>query len=533
MRLSHISVESNALQNVSYHPGVAPEAKVSGSGYPTSIAKVPSFLQRVFSFPAMLASLLVGAVCLTTRGFHVDPDLWWHIKVGDTILKTHTWPTTDTYSFTVSGQPWLAYEWLGEIVLALANRAGGFLGLEILLMALGGSILLALYGLASLHSGNSKAGFVASTILLALATVSFSLRPQMLGYLFLILTLLALERFRQGKYTALWFVPLVMLLWVNTHGSWIVGLGAILVYWLSGLVGFRAGSLQAKRWTQGERIRISGAFLLSLATVLITPYGPRIAASPFEFAFSLPLNATSIIEWQSMPFQMAGGEIFLALLLGTILMQVAGNYPWRLEELILFLFGLMMACLHVRFLLVFVPFFAPLLASIIAHWIPRYDSRKDKPALNAALMITVLAAILHFFPSRTDLGKSVAKDFPVGAVEYLRQHPVAEPMYDTYGFGGYLIWSRGPAHKVFIDGRGDVYERGGVLGDYLHIAHIKPGTLAVLDGYGVQSCLINRDEALATLLSASPHWHRAYSDSLSAIFVRDRKIQNALANGSN
>ena len=78
----------------------------------------------------------------------------------------------------------------------------------------------------------------------------------------------------------------------------------------------------------------------------------------------------------------------------------------------------------------------------------------------------------------------------------------------------------GPQQKVFIDGRGDVYERGGVLADYVHITHLKPASLAVLRGYGVKSCLVQRDEPLATLLSASPEWQRIYSDAQSALFTR-------------
>src|ERR1700683_3659091 len=69
--------------------------------------------QVVFSFAAMLGTCLIGRVFLSLRSFQVDPDLWWHIKVGEGILATHHWPTTDAYSFTVAGQPWVSYEWLG------------------------------------------------------------------------------------------------------------------------------------------------------------------------------------------------------------------------------------------------------------------------------------------------------------------------------------------------------------------------------------------------------------------------------------
>ena len=283
----------------------------------TSRKSCPS-CNKCSHFPPCWRVLLVGAVFVSGRKFLVDPDIWWHIKVGDTILNTHRWPTTDVYSFTVSGQPWFAYEWLGEVVLALANRIGGVRGLETLLIALGSAIMLALYGLATARSGNSKAGFAASSVLLVLATASFSLRPQMLGYLFLILTLLALERFRQGKPKSLWFIPVMMLLWVNTHGSWIIGLGAVLVYWISGLVEFRAGDLDTRRWTKKERIGISWVFLLSVAALPITPYGTRIALSPFEYAFSLPLNATSIVKMAVNALRHGYGRVWFCLL-GTII----------------------------------------------------------------------------------------------------------------------------------------------------------------------------------------------------------------------
>ena len=479
-----------------------------------------SALQKVFSFPMMLATLLVGGVAASLRLFDVDPDLWWHIKVGESILATHHFPTTDPYSFTVHGQLWLAYEWLGEIMLATAHRIGGLRGLDALLIALGCAVMLAIYAFATIRTSNSKAGFAAAAILLIIARPSFSLRPQMFGYLLLVLTLIALELFRQGKRSALWCLPLLMLAWVNIHGSWVIGMGAIFVYWMSGLVEFQVGGIETQRWSAGDRRRISFVFLLCLCALPLTPYGTRIAMSPFEYASSLPLNVTKIMEWQPMAFNLAGGKIFLALLLGFVVAQIAFRYTWNLAELGLFLFGIVMACLHIRFLLVFVPFFTPILAVMIARWMRGYDALKDRFVLNAVLMTIAAVGVVRYFPSRAQLERIVAEKWPVDAVEYLNAHEVPGPMYNAYGFGGYLVWTRGPEHKVFIDGRADVYERGGVFADYLHISRLEPGALAVLRNYGIRSCLINRDEALGTLLSASPDWKRVYSDSVAALYVR-------------
>ena len=506
-------------------PADSPAAEVAGepSSVDAAIAqarRMGALLRRAISFPAMLGVLLVGAVFVAGSTFSVDPDLWWHIRVGQEVLSTHHWPTTDPYSFTVAGQPWMAYEWLGEVLLGGIVRIAGLQGLMALLIVLASAVILALYGYATLRSGNSKAGFVACAVLYALTTPFFSMRPQMLGYLFLILTLIALERFRQGKPRFLWFLPLIFLLWVNTHGSFVIGLGTIFVYWLAGLKKFELGGIEAHEWTAVQRTRLELIFLLCLGVLPITPYGARLAAYPFDMALSQPVNVANVLEWQPMPFNLLGGKIFLVLLLGFFVAQVALRLTWRAEELALFLFGTMMACLHLRFLILFVPFFAPLLVTIFARWVPRYDCKKDIFALNAALIVLVITGIVHYFPTDAEMHKLVAKTYPAAAVEHLRQHPLPGPMFNTYGFGGYLVWAL-PEQKVFIDGRGDVFERGGVFSDYLHIANLKPGALAVLDNYHVQFCLLERDEALTSVLSASPEWKRIYSDSVSALYVRN------------
>jgi hypothetical protein len=507
-------------------PEVAVAAPTAKSGN-----RATGWLSQVFSFPALLGALLVGAVFVTARLFLVDPDLWWHIKVGQDILSTHSWPTTDAYSFTVAGQPWLAYEWLGDVLLGAVARFGGLQGLEACLIVLGSAVMLALYTYMTVRSGNPKAGFAASAVLFVLAMPSFSLRPQMLGYLFLILTLIALERFRQGAKRALWVLPPLMLVWINTHGSWIIGLGTIFVWWASGLMEFRLGGIEARRWTADERIRLEFIFLLCLAVLPITPYGVRVSASPFEFAFDLPLNVTHIKEWQSMPFNLLGGKLFLALLLGFFLLNMALRFGCRLHELVLFVGGTVMACLHVRFLLVFVPFFAPLLVTAVERWMPAYEKRKDHRFLNAALMAVLLAALIHYFPTKAEMQQSVARQYPVRAVEYLRQHPLPGPMYNTYGYGGYLIWSM-PGHKVFMDGRADVYERGGAFGDYLQVADLRPAAFAVLRSYGIQSCFLERGEALATVLSAMPEWRQVYSDDKSVVLVRRGAAKSSVPNAS-
>jgi hypothetical protein len=70
-----------------------------------------------------------------------------------------------------------------------------------------------------------------------------------------------------------------------------------------------------------------------------------------------------------------------------------------------------------------------------------------------------------YFPSWSDYARVVVCNSPVQAVCYLDTHSVPGPMYNSYEFGGYLLWARGPQHKVSIDGRAEVYKRTGVFQD--------------------------------------------------------------------
>ena len=480
-------------------------------------SQLGELLRWLCSFPVMLGGLLVGAVFAIERAFIVDPDLWWHIRTGELILSTHRWAMTDPYSYTSFGAPWMSCEWLGDIFFAAVYHLGGLRGLEALLVVLASAVMLALYGFATLRSGSSKAGFVASAVLLVLANASFNLRPQMLGYLFVILTLIALERFCQGKQRAVWTLPILFLIWINTHGSWVIGLATVALYIACGLRSFQIGSLASRRWTRSERLRLETVLMLSLAVIPITPYGVRLAAYPFTVASALPISVASVMEWQVMPFNLVGGKIFLALVLGFFLAQLVFRFLWRLFEVLLFLGGVAIACLHVRFLLLFVPFFAPLLATVIARWIPRYDRSKDKNALNFALLAGIVIAMVHYLPSQADMNKKVGDQFPVQALAYMNRHSVPVPLFNSYGFGGYMIEA---GYKTFIDGRSELFEQTGVLDDYMHITLLKPGAIKVLEGYGIRSCLLQRDEPLSTVLTSLPDWQKLYSDDVTALYVK-------------
>jgi len=488
-------------------------------------------LRKLLSFPVFLGALLVAGVFLAlsvrlqdaasqppgqNHPSFVEGDTWWHIAAGERILATHTWPTTNYFSFTAPDSEWIAYEWLGEVTMALAARRG-LVGMMALLFGLASAIVLLLYYYAYLGCGNSKAACAATALVLPLVGAFFTLRPQLLGYVFLLITLICLERFRQGRQKALWILPPLFVLWVNTHGTFVLGFLVLFVYWAAGLVDLRFERVRSERWSRARRLHLEIVFLLSVLALAVTPYGTRLIGYVAN-ASSQPVNLANIQEWQALGFDQLFAKVFLGLVLLFLLAQVCWRPKYRLGELALLLFALYAACVHQRFVPFFAVIFAPILATLLARWVPPYQPAKDQYALNAVLVALFLAAIVGLFPSKRQLGQLIAQNYPVRAIRYLQEHPQLSRMLNEHSWGGYLI--RSLRQKVFIDGREDAYEPAGVFEDYLDITRLDKRTLMLLHKYDVEACLLERAAPLGTLLESLPEWQKAYGDEVSELFIR-------------
>jgi len=504
----------------------------------TSPLQATAAWRKCVSFPVFLGALLVAATFIAIRGnldtvraasaasapqFFLEGDLWWHITAGKQILATHTWPTSDTYSFTAAGSAWIAYEWLGEIALAMVERAGGLRALAALYIALQSAIVVLIYFYACLRCRNVRAAFLAAAIMLPLASQFSLLRPQEFGSVFLLITLICLERFRRGRPRALWPLPLVLAAWVNTHGSFVLGFVALAVYAVCGLVEGRRGGMVAVRWSRDQRRQLGIVSLLAALGLTLTPYGTRLAFYPFRMALSQPTVVSVLHEWRPLEWGRWYGIIFLLLIVYFIVTQVLYRPVHRLEDLVLLFMAVYAAAAHARFLLFFVPVFAPILAVLLARWVPPLTATRDRYVLNSILILGIVAGVVAFLPHTHELASAMQRRAPQLAVEYLRGHELPKPMFNDSDWGGYLIATRWPEHRVFIDGRFDVYEYSGVLAAYLRIMQPSPEAIPLLAKYNVQSCLLKRDSALAALLGTEAGWQRVYADDLSVLFVRKKR----------
>ena len=477
------------------------------------------FFRKVFSFPGVIVCLLAVLALLTVRNRFDDSDLWWHLKVGQVICATHAIPLVDLFSFTTHHQSLVPQEWLAEVTIYAAYRCAGLSGLMFWFCFFAAAQVIAGYILCSLYSGNLKVAFAGAMLVWLFATEGFSLRPQMIAYLLLIaeLVFIHLGRTRNAR----WFfaLPVIFVLWINCHGSFMLGLILAGIYLFASFFSFRAGSLVSEAWPQPGRRTFLIAFGISLAALFLNPTGIRQILYPFDTMLKMPLLVANVAEWAPLNMTETRGVALMAVLLLILLLAVTRRAELHFDELLLLAAGTWLAVSHQRMLPVFGILAAPIASRQLAGAWENYEAAKDHIAPNAVLIALGMLALWIGFPSAGNLEQQVEAQSPVKAADFLRSSHLAGPMLNAYDFGGYLIWAA-PQYPVFIDGRTDIYEWSGVLGEFGNWATLRTDPRVLLDKYKIGFCLLGRHSPMARVLPLMPGWKLVYADSISVIFAR-------------
>src|SRR6266699_872143 len=455
-------------EKASYH-GIAAPPTLGKSM--SSAGRLSTQMRRAFSFLTMLAFLLVTLEFIMTRGSVVDPDIWWHLRNAEYLFQHHQFPRADMYSFTVEGHPWINHEWLSEIPYYLAWRAGGLGGVNAVMFATISLIFLGLLYLSYMETRHFKAAIVACCFLTFIASVSFGPRTILFGYLYLVLLLIILQRFRQRGSAPLWMIPPLFCLWANTHGSWSLGLILFFVIAVVGLVCGSCGRIYSVRWTPAQLRKLVLTGAATIAALFVNPYGWRLVYYPFDLAFNQRLNITHVAEWVTVNFHEMRGKLVLILIVGLLLSALIRNRRWNLGELLILLFALYSGLTYIRFLVLLGIVVAPVLAQTL-DFFPRYRPLEDTPKINTAVIVLLIGLMVFRWPRDAKVRQSVEENYPSGVLTYLKTNPLHGNMLNFYLWGGYLGWND-PSIKVFVDSRVDIFEYEGVLEDYLNILMLK------------------------------------------------------------
>lgn len=514
MNQTNASEEPLPVPVIEHQPVSIPDRGTSHAGR--------SILRWLFSFPAMLCALLAALTVLTVQERFNDPDLWWHLRLGETIWRTHSIPHTDWFSFTTHGHAWIPHEWLAQLTIYAAWRFGGYTGLMLWLCVVPSLLFILLYVLCALYSGNAKVSLLGGMMGWFFGSVGLAIRPLVIGHLLLVLELLAIHLARTRNPRWLLALPPIFAVWVNCHGSYVVGLMVLGVLWVCSFFDVSAGALVCRSWTAGQRRWLTWSGILCLGALLLNPIGVRLLAFPFDVFVNQTNSLTFVSEWHSLDLN-DGRAIGLFVVAGIVfLMALFRRGEFRLEELILLALGFGMAVRHERMLFVFGLLAAPVVSRILGNAWERYDPRRDLRVANAIFMSAAIAVAISVFPNTRQLREQVIKTSPVRAVDFIRRSGLAGPMLNDYDFGGYLIWAL-PEQKVFIDGRADVYDWTGVFGEMARWALVQEDPNLLLNKYAINWCLLRKTAPMAQVLPLLHGWKNVYSDDLAVIFVREKR----------
>jgi hypothetical protein len=484
-----------------------------------------SWSTRVFSLPVALGLLLVYLLVFLSAAGNVtrslaDNDVWWHLRNASELMRTGHFIRADSYTFTVAGKAWINFEWLGELPYYFANRWLGDRGLYLVLILVAAAIVLGIYCLARLRSGSWSGAFFATGIAVFLTTVSLLPRPLLFGWLFLVIELGVLWSLRKGRDFTAW-LPLLFLVWINTHGSWFIGFVLMTIFIGCGFFEGEWGNLYATRWTPKEARKLLIVAGASFAGLFINPYGWRLVAYPLDVAFRQRATVENIAEWGSLDFHSARGKIVVVIFVLLAVLQLVRRRRWPVEDVALGVIGFYGAVTYVRFLFLIAILVVPLLAiDFRTHEARQSGSDKDQRLISALVMAALIAMMARAYPTGGRLHAGVAEAFPEKAIPYVRSIAGRGNLFNDFNWGGYFEWEA-PEVKEFIDPRVDIFVHEGVMSDYLRATKLQD-TFAVLDKYQIRYVLLERDYPAAYLLGHSAEWKRAYDDGQAVVFERVR-----------
>lgn len=450
----------------------------------------------------------------------VDPDMWWHLKTGEYIWQNNVIPKTDFYSFSNSGHPWITHEWLAEVIFYLANGAGNFYGLFLLNLG----VLSAVYYLAGrLIYLRAEKDLTLTTVILVACMVFTSIfwvfRPHLIAYIYFVSYLLILELFHRGKnYT--WLLPLIMVLWVNTHGSYIMGTVLILLHIAAGIFPLNFGKLKAEVWTRPQLKKLLLTLTLVIAAVFANPNTYKLLYYPF-FTINSQQIVDNIAEWSSPNFHNPVFKTFLAYFFVVFATLIVSKKTVKLRDLLYLGLFTYLAMFGARNIALFMFISGPVLGEHAAGFLNRTRNQKQVLWLNWLVLAVVLGYTFYSLPAQGTVDqKADREEFPVQAVEFMRRKGLTGTVLNNYDWGGYLIWTRYPDNKAFIDGRTDIYEDR-VLPDYSKIVKLQPDGYLLLKRYNPDYILLTVDAPLNLLLAAKGDWQLIYEDAVAKLYQRN------------
>ncbi len=515
---------------------------------------------RDIIFIFLFWSLLAGPLSNRPLG---DADIGWHIRTGEQILATHSLPRTDPYSSTMQGQPWLAWEWLYDLLLGILHHACGLNGV-VWLCAL---LVAAIFAMLLSQLVRRGTGLLLAVVLMLLAeaasTIHLYARPHIVSWLFSLLWFVTLEKWerwegwehgRPSRWLR-WFFPASMLLWVNVHGGWLFGMALLGIYSFAAFVESLGAHDALAAIRAAHRARgMAFAWVASAAATLVNPYGWRLHVHIYRYLSDRYLM-NRIDEFRSPDFHGWAPRSFAIILVLTLIAFWGQSRKLRVSHLLVVLLSAYTGFYSSRnlpvssMLLVLVA--GPILwenftslADKAGTWrwlrngtarISDFSDRMGAQEMQLRGHLWPVVSVAFAFAICLQGGWLGSRQLihaqfdqqkmPVAAVTFLQKEaqgrePNSDPVFSTDAWGGYVIYCMYPERKVVVDDRHDLYGSDRIR-QYLILTQAEPGWQSVLEKWQIRTALLPTGSTLANLLRELPrNWRVAYEDKVAVVFER-------------
>ncbi|MBR0989683.1 hypothetical protein JQ580_03025 [Bradyrhizobium japonicum] len=445
-----------------------------------------------------------------------DSDTFWQVKIGQWILDHRAMPTTDLYSFTRTGAPWISTSWLSQVLFAWSHAQLDWAG-PVILTAVAVAITVAIFVYLLDAQIEAPRAVLFAMLALLLSTHHVLARPHILALPVMVAWVGVLMAAADRKSAPSWSWLPLMALWANLHGGFVLGLALI------GPISLEAIEHAGK----GRRLALFTRWVLfgigALAASCLTPYGWRTLLGATNI-LGLGELLSLIFEW--MPANFSTFTPFEGALLGLIAFGYYRGLVLSAPRIFLILFLTWGALTHVRSIEAFA-FLVPLvLAKPLGEMFPRTAPDPVDAGRWPARTVTALGALMIVAASWTSTSLYMGHHrftfttthTPVAAVDLLEQRKV-QRVFNAYQFGGYLISRDIP---VFVDGRAELYGEKFVMDFFKATEGKKPELLPrLLDEYKIDATLLVADAPGPQILDQLKGWKRIYTDDIAVIHVRD------------
>ncbi len=480
------------------------------------------------SYSDWLFVALIGWLFVAGAGWSIllaDGDTGWHIRAGEYVLDTHTVPHEDLFSYSKPGAPWFAWEWLADVLLALAWRGAALRGVVLLAGLLISTYLLLLFRYMLWRGANLFLAMAGCLAVAGASGIHYLARPHVFTLLLWTLSLWILDRDRKREGRLVWTLIPLTAVWANLHAGFLALVVSLAVLALAALA-----ERDVRRAWRHAALAAGCA-----AASLLNPYGIALHRHVFDYLRSDWIR-DAVDEFQSPRFRSESALYFEILLFAGIAAAVLLLRRRKISEAALVLLWAHAALVSVRHVPIFAIVAAPVIVSeatrLWTAWVAEGTARSIRTILDRlgadlaagarrtsvlplAIVLVLVSGVapLHWpvdFPSSRFPSRLIGRNQPRIA---------GERVFTSDQWGDYLIYHFHPRQRVFMDGRSDFY--GPEIGKlYLRIVYGHPDWSAALDRYAVALVLAEKSWPLAHRLRTSEGWRVLDEDGAAVLFER-------------